>query len=240
VAGGGSAITVEDDGTPLTTDVTLLNFAGAGVTVTEPVADEITVTIAPGAAPIDTVFSRTGTVVAEASDYDASQVDNDSSVTGAFVDDALNTLDTDKAEATDARFPTTDEKGALAGTGTPSGSNLYVTADTLAAKTHTLSEITDAGTAAGEDTGTTNGTVPLHTADGELTLNDGTGNTAYLEAYGVYPGNTSNDPFDFGGSTQTTPRLTRFAGTRSNADSVDQRHCSRWHGGGNQLHGRRH
>ena len=38
------------------------------------------------------VFGRTGTVVAAASDFDASQVDNDSDVGGTFVDDALNNL----------------------------------------------------------------------------------------------------------------------------------------------------
>lgn len=42
---------------------------------------------------VTSVFSRTGPVVAAASDYDASQVDNDSSVAGSFVSDALNTLD---------------------------------------------------------------------------------------------------------------------------------------------------
>ena len=41
---------------------------------------------------VDTVFGRSGAVVAAASDYDASQIDNDSNVAGAFVDDALNTL----------------------------------------------------------------------------------------------------------------------------------------------------
>jgi hypothetical protein len=41
-------ITVEDEGTPLTTAVTKFNFAGAGVTVTEPVADEVLVTIPGG------------------------------------------------------------------------------------------------------------------------------------------------------------------------------------------------
>jgi len=44
---------------------------------------------------VSSVFSRTGAVVAVASDYDASQIDNDSGVTGAFVDDALDTLDAD-------------------------------------------------------------------------------------------------------------------------------------------------
>lgn len=38
--------------------------------------------------------ARTGVVTAAASDYDASEVDNDSGVTGAFVDDALDTLNT--------------------------------------------------------------------------------------------------------------------------------------------------
>lgn len=41
---------------------------------------------------VDSVFTRTGAVVAAASDYDASQIDNDSNVTGTFVDDALNRL----------------------------------------------------------------------------------------------------------------------------------------------------
>lgn len=43
-------------------------------------------------APVDTVFGRVGNVVATASDYDASQVDNDSGVAGATVKDALDTL----------------------------------------------------------------------------------------------------------------------------------------------------
>ena len=34
---------------------------------------------------VDSVFTRTGVVVAAASDYDASQIDNDSGVAGAFV-----------------------------------------------------------------------------------------------------------------------------------------------------------
>jgi hypothetical protein len=47
---------------------------------------------AGGGAPVASVFTRVGAVVAAASDYDASQVDNDSTVPGAFVDDALDTL----------------------------------------------------------------------------------------------------------------------------------------------------
>lgn len=49
-SGGGPSITVEDEGTPLTTAVTKFNFVGAGVTVTEPVADQVTVTIPGGGA----------------------------------------------------------------------------------------------------------------------------------------------------------------------------------------------
>jgi hypothetical protein len=48
---------------------------------------------------VDSVFGRTGAVVAAASDYDASQVDNDSTVTGATVKDALETLDAGSASA---------------------------------------------------------------------------------------------------------------------------------------------
>jgi len=47
-------------------------------------------------APVASVFGRLGAVVAAASDYNASQVDNDSGVVGVFVDDALDTLDAGK------------------------------------------------------------------------------------------------------------------------------------------------
>jgi hypothetical protein len=49
-ASGGSALEVEDEGISLSTAVTLFNFVGAGVTVTEPVANEMLVTIAGSAA----------------------------------------------------------------------------------------------------------------------------------------------------------------------------------------------
>lgn len=42
---------------------------------------------------VASVFTRTGAVVAATSDYDASQIDNDSSVSGATVKDALNNLE---------------------------------------------------------------------------------------------------------------------------------------------------
>lgn len=44
--------------------------------------------------PVVSVFGRTGVVSSVAGDYNASQVNNDSGVSGAFVSDALNALDT--------------------------------------------------------------------------------------------------------------------------------------------------
>lgn len=46
--GGTTDVAVDDDGTEVTAAVTRLNFAGAGVVVTEPSQDEVTVTIAGG------------------------------------------------------------------------------------------------------------------------------------------------------------------------------------------------
>lgn len=48
---GGAGITVQDEGAPLTTAVTLFNFAGAGVTVTEPTPDQVLVTIPASSTP---------------------------------------------------------------------------------------------------------------------------------------------------------------------------------------------
>jgi hypothetical protein len=47
-SGGGSALEIEDETVSLSTAVTKINFEGAGVTATEPVADEILVTIPGG------------------------------------------------------------------------------------------------------------------------------------------------------------------------------------------------
>lgn len=54
-----------------------------------------------GGGAVESVFGRAGVVAAAASDYDASQVDNDSGVAGATVGDALDTLDTLITDATD-------------------------------------------------------------------------------------------------------------------------------------------
>lgn len=55
-----------------------------------------------GGGAVDSVFGRTGVVIAVAGDYSASEITNDSAVTGAFVTDALNTLDTTKASLNSA------------------------------------------------------------------------------------------------------------------------------------------
>lgn len=47
---------------------------------------------------VDSVFGRTGDVVAEAGDYEDNQITNTSSVAGAFVDDAIDQLNLDKAD----------------------------------------------------------------------------------------------------------------------------------------------
>jgi hypothetical protein len=65
-----------------------------------------------GGGAVSSVFGRTGIVSAALHDYDASQVDNDSGVSGSTVKDALDAL----ASADAARVPTSylDTDGALA------------------------------------------------------------------------------------------------------------------------------
>jgi len=75
-------------------DITM--SANGFVTLLQNAAGDWLVTTA--ATGVSSVYSRAGNVVAAASDYDASEVDNDSGVTGAFVKDALDTLDSGKAD----------------------------------------------------------------------------------------------------------------------------------------------
>jgi hypothetical protein len=126
-AGAGSSIEVVDDtdgsGTTLTTDLTKWTLKGAGWSIVEPVEGEIEVTVAPGAAPVDSWgpagFPRVGVIVPIASDYDASQIDNDAAdvngnVTGAFVSIALDTADvaieSAQSDATSAQSDATSAK----------------------------------------------------------------------------------------------------------------------------------
>lgn len=62
------------------------------VTTSEPTTlSDLTLLKTP-TSDVSSVFSRTGAVTAQDGDYDASQIDNDSDVPGANVDDALNEL----------------------------------------------------------------------------------------------------------------------------------------------------
>jgi hypothetical protein len=53
-----------------------------------------------GGGAVSSVFGRTGVVVAASGDYNSSQITNSSGVTGAFVTDALNTLNSGKLSTT--------------------------------------------------------------------------------------------------------------------------------------------
>ena len=70
-AAGSAGHVIQDEGTPLTQRAAL-NFVGSGVTVTDDSANNRSlVTIAGGAAPVSSVFTRTGAVVAASGDYSA-------------------------------------------------------------------------------------------------------------------------------------------------------------------------
>ncbi|MGB0963972.1 MAG: hypothetical protein ACPGVY_14900 [Mycobacterium sp.] len=70
-----------------------IQFTGTGVSVADDATNERTVVTITAGGAVDSVHGRTGTVVATAGDYSASEITNDSSVTGANVDDALDALD---------------------------------------------------------------------------------------------------------------------------------------------------
>jgi hypothetical protein len=142
---------------------------------------------------------------------DASQISNTPAgdIEATNVQDAINELDTEKAATGDARFPTTDEKAALVGTGTPSGGNVYVTADTLTAKQHTLADITDSGTAAAWNVGTGVNDVVQMISDGgaKLPAVDGSNLTGIPSG-----GNAIEVEDDTGGVLTTAVTKFLFAG----------------------------
>lgn len=67
-SGGGSALSIEDEGTELSGAVTVIDCVGTGITCTEPAANEIQISIAAGSAPVDSVNTQTGAVVLDADD----------------------------------------------------------------------------------------------------------------------------------------------------------------------------
>ncbi len=74
--GGGSDISVEDEGGEVLSAVTSFDFVGTGVTVTDGGSGTATVTIAGGAAPVDSVNGQAGTVVLDADDIDDTSTTN--------------------------------------------------------------------------------------------------------------------------------------------------------------------
>jgi hypothetical protein len=81
--GGGGYTTVQDEGVALTVR-TVLNFVGAGVTATDDGTRTVVTIPGGGAAPVTSVFTRTGAVVAVTGDYTAAQVTNAVSTLGSY------------------------------------------------------------------------------------------------------------------------------------------------------------
>jgi microcystin-dependent protein len=73
--------------------------SGLTATTVQDAIDEVAAGGGGGGGAVVSVFGRTGAVVATAGDYAASDVDNDSGVSGATVKDALDALDSGKQDA---------------------------------------------------------------------------------------------------------------------------------------------
>jgi hypothetical protein len=86
--------------------------SGLSATSVQDAIDEVAAGGGGGGGAVSSVFGRTGTVSAALHDYDASQVDNDSGVSGSTVKDALDAL----ASVDSARIPTSylDTDGTFA------------------------------------------------------------------------------------------------------------------------------
>jgi len=103
-------VTVSDALNTLETDKLEAVSTDASLTGNGTPADPLVVV--PVSAPVDSVFGRVGVIIAALGDYAASLITNDSTVTGATVSDALNTLETSKLE-------TVSTDASLTGNGTP-------------------------------------------------------------------------------------------------------------------------
>lgn len=99
---GNITLTGTVDGRDIATDGTKLDGIEVGAQVND----------------VDSVFGRTGAVTALASDYDASQVDNDSGVAGATVADALDQLETDAVPLTNIAPANVTKAAATVGVST--------------------------------------------------------------------------------------------------------------------------
>jgi hypothetical protein len=82
-------------GTPDASAVTYDNsVSGLTASTVQDAIDEVAAGGGGGGGAVASVFVRTGAVAAASGDYDASQIDNDSGVSGATVKDALDALNT--------------------------------------------------------------------------------------------------------------------------------------------------
>ena len=109
--------------------------SGLTATTMQDAIDEVAAGGGGGDSPVVSVFGRTGAVAATASDYDASQVDNDSTVSGATVKDALDAL----ASGVSGKQDADAELTALAGV-SAAGLLARTGAGTAAARTLTGSD----------------------------------------------------------------------------------------------------
>jgi hypothetical protein len=122
---------------------TIINMVGLGVTATDDAAHDQTVITIPGgaAAPVTSVFTRTGAIVAVAGDYTAAQVTNAVSVLGSYPDPVwIPSYAYSKLTGTPSSFPPSAHVHAAAdvtsgvfavarlGTGTPTAS-VYLRGD---------------------------------------------------------------------------------------------------------------
>lgn len=99
--GAGGYATVQEEGSGLTQRSTL-NFIGTGVTCADDAGNSTTdCTFTGGGGAVDSVFTRTGAVVATAGDYEASEVTNTPAgdIAATTVQGAIDELDAEKEPA---------------------------------------------------------------------------------------------------------------------------------------------
>jgi len=84
---------IDDEPKPVDQPNRSTAFTGGGFTVTQinSIIDEYFITH-PDAGAVDTVFGRTGNIISQVNDYSASQIKNNSSVSGSHVNNTLNIL----------------------------------------------------------------------------------------------------------------------------------------------------
>lgn len=143
-------IEVQDEGTPLTTAVTKFNFVGAGVTVTEPVADEMLVTIAGGASQnlFETFATPLGTSpVADTATDTLTYASTDLDITGDSGTDTV-TLDVKDNAVTYAKMQDVSTTNVFLGRDTAGAGD---TEEISAAAARTILNVADGATAGDAD-----------------------------------------------------------------------------------------